>query len=65
MKVLECLAKVVIPNPKKSKIGLRNIVYVIIRYPKNNIVNHSFVFKFDDPDIHENTNIESRNASFV
>ena len=59
-----CLAKVMIPIPKRIKIGPKTIDYILIGYVINSSAYRFLVHKYDIPDIHVNTIIESRNASF-
>ena len=64
LKVWGCLAKVAVPNPKKVKIGPKIIDCVFIGYAHNSSAYRFLIHKSDIPDIHVNTIIESRNASF-
>ena len=64
LKVWGCLAKVAILNPKKVKIGSKTVDCVFIGYANNSSAYKFLIYKLDIPDIHENTIIESRNASF-
>ena len=64
MKVWGCLAKVAIPPPKKVKIGPKTVNCVFIGYTNNSAAYHFLVYKSDILEIHVNTIIESRNASF-
>ena len=59
-----CLAKVMVPIPKKIKIGPKTIDCIFIGYAINSSAYHFLVHKYDIPDIHVNIIIESRNASF-
>jgi hypothetical protein len=59
-----CLAKVTVPIPKKIKIGPKIVDYVFIGYAHNSSAYRFFIHKSDIPDMHVNTIIESRNASF-
>ena len=64
LQVWECLAKVTIPPPKKVKIGLKTIDCIFIGYAHNS---NAYWFLFHEsniPDIHKNTIMELRNASF-
>ena len=60
----ECLAKVAIPKPKMVKIGPKIIDCIFIGYNINSNTYQFLVHKFEVPDIHVNTIIVSRNASF-
>ena len=53
-----------VPIPKRIKIGPKTIDCIFIGYAINSSVYRFLVHKFDIPDIHVNTIIESRNASF-
>ena len=64
LKVWGCLAKVMVPIPKKIKIGPKTIDCIFIGYAINSSAYRFLVHKSDIPDIHVNTKIESRNASF-
>ena len=59
-----CLAKVMVPIPKRIKIGPKTIECIFIGYAINSSAYHFLVHKSDIPDIHVNTIIESRDASF-
>ena len=59
-----CLAKVVVPIPKKVKIGLKTVDCIFIRYAENSSAYQFLVHKSKISYIHENTIMESRNASF-
>ena len=64
LKVWECLTKVVLQKPKQVKIGPKTIDCIFIGYANNSSAYHFLVHKSSIPDIHEDTIIESRNASF-
>ena len=64
LKVWGCLAKVMVPIPKRIKIGPNTIDCILIGYAINSSTYRFLVHKSDIPDIHVNTIIESRNASF-
>jgi hypothetical protein len=64
LKVWGCLAKVAVPIPKKVKIGLKIVDCVFIGYAHNNSAYRFLIHKYDIPDMHVNTIIESKNASF-
>ena len=59
-----CLAKVVVPTPKKVKIGPKTVDCIFIGYAQNSSAYQFLVYKSEIPDIHKNTIMESRNASF-
>ena len=59
-----CLAKVAVPPPKKVKIGLKTIDCIFIGYAYNSAAYRFFVHESNIPDIHKNTIMELRNASF-
>jgi hypothetical protein len=64
LKVWGCLAKVAVPIPKKIKIGPRIVDCVFIGYAHNSSAYQFLIHKHDIPDMHVNTIIEYRNASF-
>ena len=64
LKVWGCLAKVAVPPPKKVTIGPKTVDAVFIGYAHNSSAYWFLVIKSDIPDIHDNTIMESRNASF-
>ena len=64
LKVWGCLAKVAVPKPKMIKIGPKTIDCVFIGYAHNSSAYRFLVHKSDIPDIHVNTFIESREATF-
>ena len=59
-----CLAKVPVPTPKKVKIGPKTVDCIFIGYAQNSSAYQFLVYKSEIPDIHKNTIMESRNASF-
>ena len=61
-KIWGCLAKVEVPLPKRVKIGPKTIDYVFIGYAVNSKACRFLVHKYDNPEIHVNTIIESDNA---
>ena len=63
-KVWGCLAKVIVPAPKKVRIGPKTVDCVFIGYAQNSSAYRFLVQKSEIIDIHENTIIESRNAYF-
>ena len=64
LKVWGCLAKVAVPKPKKVKVGPKAIDCVFIGYAQNSNAYRFLVQKSEIPDIHVDTIIESRDASF-
>ncbi|KAG7548041.1 hypothetical protein ISN44_As12g032490 [Arabidopsis suecica] len=64
LKVWGCLAKVTVPPPKKVTIGPKTVDCIFIGYARNSSAYRFLVHKSDIPDIHVNTIMESRNASF-
>ena len=64
LKIWGCLAKVAVPIPKKTKIGPKTVNCVFIGYANNSSAYRFLICKSDIPDMHVNTIIESRNASF-
>ena len=64
LKVWGCLAKVAVPIPKKVKIGPKTVDCVFIGYAHSSSAYRFLIHKSNIPDMHVNTIIESRNASF-
>ena len=64
LKVWGRLAKVMVPIPKRIKIGPKTIDCIFIGYAINSSAYRFLVHKSNIPDIHVNIIIESRNASF-
>ena len=59
-----CLAKVAVPIPKKIKIGPKTVDCVFIGYANNSSAYRFLIPKSEIFNMHVNTIIESRNASF-
>ena len=59
-----CLAKVPIPPPKKVKLGPKTVDCYYLGPAQNSSAYRFLVFKSDIDDIHVNTIMESRDASF-
>ena len=53
-----------VPSPKKTKIGLKTVDCVFIGYANNSSAYRFLIYKSDIPDMHVNTIVKSRNASF-
>ena len=64
LKVWGCLAKVTVPKPKKVKIGPKTVDHIFIGYAQNSNAYRFLIHKSEIPDIHVNTIIESKDASF-
>ena len=64
LKVWGCLAKVVVPPPKRVKLGPKTIDCVFLGYAENSSAYRFKVFKSDNEDIEVDTIMESRNATF-
>ena len=64
LKVWGCLAKVLIPAPKKVKIGPKAVDCIFIGYNRNNMTYQFLMHEYKIQDIQKNTIMESRNASF-
>ena len=64
LQILKCLAKVAVPIPKKVKIGPKTVDCVFIGYAHNSCAYRFLIHKSEIIDMHGNTIIESRNASF-
>ena len=59
-----CLAKVLAPLPKKTKLGAKIMDCIVISYTLNNSAYRFLVHKSEIPDIHVNIIIESRDVLF-
>src|SRR3954469_24832096 len=59
-----CLAKVGVPLPKKVKIGPKTVDCIFVGYANNSNAYRFLVYNSKISDIHKNTIMESRNASF-
>ena len=64
LKVWGCLDKVAVPIPKKVKIGPKTVDCVFIGYAHNSSAYRFLIHKSEIFNIHANTIIESKNASF-
>ena len=64
LKVWGCLVKVAVPIPKKVKLGPKTVDFVFIGYAHNSSTYRFLIHKSEINDMHANTIIESRNASF-
>ncbi|XP_074579060.1 uncharacterized protein LOC141835562 [Curcuma longa] len=69
LRVWGCLAKVMVPDPKRIKIGPKTVDCIFIGYAHNScayrfLVYLLLVYESQVPEIHKNSIIESRNASF-
>ncbi|PKI57989.1 hypothetical protein CRG98_021620 [Punica granatum] len=64
LRVWGCLAKIVVPTPKKVKIGPKTVDCIFIGYAHNSSAYRFLVHESKISDIHKNTIMESRNASF-
>ncbi|OMO62209.1 Zinc finger, CCHC-type [Corchorus capsularis] len=64
LRVWWCLAKVAVPLPKKTKIGPKTVDCVFIGYAHNSSAYRFLVYNSKISDIHKNTIMETRNASF-
>ena len=76
LKVWGCLAKVVVPPPKVQKLGPKTVDCVFIGYAQHGsdcvstgLAEHSSAYRFlvhesKNPEIHKNSIMESRNATF-
>ena len=58
------LGKVMVPTPKKMRIGPKTVDCIFIGYAQNSSAYQFLMHESKNPDIHKNTIIESRNASF-
>ena len=59
-----CLAKVNIPIPKKRKLGPQTVGCVFLGYAQRSIAYRFLVVKSEVPDMHVDTIMESRDATF-
>ena len=64
LKMWGCLAKVLAPLPKKTKLGAKTMDCIFIGYVLNSSAYRFLVHKSEIPDIHVNMIIESRDAVF-
>ena len=64
LRVWGCLAKMAVPPPKKVKIGPKTIDCIFIGYAHTSAAYQFLVHELNISDIHKNTIMESRNASF-
>ncbi|CAL9010577.1 unnamed protein product [Prunus brigantina] len=64
LKVWGCLAKVLIPNPKRKKIGPKTIDVVFLGYAKNSSANRFLVINSEVKDVANNIVMEARYATF-
>lgn len=64
LKVWGCLAKVRVPLPKRTKLGLKTIDCVFIGYAHNSATYRFLVFKSEINDIHINTILECNEVEF-
>ena len=60
-----CLAKVTVPSPKMVKIRPKTIYCIFIDYAHNSAAYRFLAHESNIPNIHKNTTLESRNASFI
>ena len=59
-----CLAKVNVPIPKKRKLGPKTVDCVFLGYAQRSIAYRFLVVKSEIPDVHVDTIMESRDATF-
>ena len=64
LKVWGCLAKVMAPLPKQMKIGPKTVDCIFIGYAQHSNAYRFLVHESKNPEIHKNTILESKNASF-
>ena len=60
-----CLAKVQVPLPKRTKLGLKMIDCVFIGYALHSAAYRFLVIKYEIPDINNNTIMESIEIEFI
>ena len=63
-KVCGCLAKVLIPIPKMTKVGPKTVDCVFIGFANHSAAYRFLVIKSENPNVHINTIIESNEAEF-
>jgi hypothetical protein len=59
-----CLAKVNVPACKKRKLGPKTMDCIFLAYAQHSAAYNFFIIKSEIPDVHANTMIESRDATF-
>ena len=59
-----CLTKVHIPPPKRTRIGPKTVDCVFIGYAQDSSAYRFLIHKSDNSEMHSNTIIEARDASF-
>ena len=59
-----CLAKVNVPINKKCKLGPKIVNCVFLRYAQRNIAYRFLIVKSEVPDVHVDSIMESRDATF-
>lgn len=64
LKVWGCLAKVLLPEPKKRKLGPKIFDAMFIGYAQNSVVYRFLVIKSDQNLMEVNTIVETKNATF-
>ena len=64
LKVWGCLAKVLLPEPKKRKLGLKTFDAMFIDYAENSVAYRFLVTKSENNLVDVNTIIETKNADF-
>ncbi|KAI5322517.1 hypothetical protein L3X38_031589 [Prunus dulcis] len=64
LKVWGCLAKVLIPDPKRKKIGPKTMDAVFLGYAKNSSANSFLVINSEVKEVANNTIMEARDATF-
>jgi len=60
-----CLAKVNVPIPKKRKLEPKTVDCVFLGYAQRSIAYRFLVVKSEIPDVHVDTIMESRDATFL
>ena len=64
LKVWGCLENVLLPKPKKRKIGLKTFDATFIGYEKNSVAYRFLVIKSENGLVEVNSIIETKNANF-
>ena len=64
LKMWECLAKVLLLEPKKQKLGPKTFDVVFIGYAKNSVTYRFLVIKSENNLVEVNTTMETKNVNF-
>jgi hypothetical protein len=64
LRIWGCLAKVNVPINKKCKLGPKTVDFIFLGYAHHSIAYRFLVVKTEVPDMHVNSLLESRDATF-